>query len=121
MTHYFAYLHVLVDVGRGLGSVTAQLAGEGLAVRVPVLDVAVEVGLVCAGHLALGALVVVDVRAHVVAEVAEEREHLLAVGAAVRHLRDGRLPLAVVVELGSVGEQATAPAMNGRSSSRIRF
>ena len=111
---------MLVDVGRGLGSVTAQLAGEGLAVRVPVLDVAVEVGLVCAGHLALGALVVVDVRAHVVAEVAEEREHLLAVRAAVRHLRDRGLALAVVVELGSVGEQATAPAMNGRSS-RIRF
>ena len=115
-----AYLHVLVDVGRGLGPVTAELAGEGLAVRVPVLDMAVEVGLVGAGHLALGALVVVDVRAHVVAEVAEEREHLLTVGAPVRHLRDRRLPLAVVVELGSVGEQASAPVMNGRSS-RIRI
>ena len=111
MLNCIPYLHVLVDVGRGLGPVTAELAGEGLAVRVPVLDVAVEVGLVGAGHLALGALVVVDVRAHVVAEVAEEREHLLTVRAAVRHLRDRRLPLAVVVELGSVGEQTPAPAM----------
>ena len=100
---------MLAEIRRSLGPVTAELAGEGLPVRVLVPDVALEVGVVGAGHLALGALVVVDVRAHVVAEVAEEREHLLAVGAPVRHLRDRRLPLAVVVELGSVGEQATAP------------
>ena len=72
-------------------------------------DVAVEVGLIGAGHVAVGALVMVDVRAHVVAEVAVEREHLLAVSAAMRHLRDRGLTLAVVVELGSVGEQTSAP------------
>ena len=44
-----------------------------------------------------------------VAEVAEEREHLLAMSAAMRHLRDRGLTLAVVVEFGSVDKQASAP------------
>ena len=57
----FIYLHVLVDVRRGLGLVIAKLAGKGLPIRVFVLDVAVEVGLIGAGHLAVGALVMVDV------------------------------------------------------------
>ena len=57
----FIYLHVLVDVRRGLGLVIAKLAGKGLPIRVFVLDVAVEVGLVGAGHLTVGALVMVDV------------------------------------------------------------
>ena len=100
---------MLVDVRRGLGLVIAKLAGKGLPIRVFVLDVAVEVGLIGAGHLAVGALVMVDVRAHVVAEVAVEREHLLAVSAAMRHLRYRDLTLAVVVEFGSVDKQASAP------------
>ena len=95
---------MLVDVCRGPGLVIAKLAGIGLTVRVSVLDVAVEIGPIRARHFTVGALVVVDVRAHVVAEVAEEREHLLAMGASMRHLRDGSLTLAVVVQLGSVGE-----------------
>ena len=100
---------MLIDVRRGLGLVTAKLARKGLFVRVFVLDVAVEVGLIGAGHVAVGALVMVDVRAHVVAEVAVEREHLLAVSAAMRHLRYRDLTLAVVVEFGSVDKQASAP------------
>ena len=100
---------MLAEIRRSLGPVTAELAGEGLPVRVLVPDVALEVGVVGAGHLAVRALVVVDVGAHVVAQVAVQREGLAAVSAAVRHLGRRRLPLAVVVELGSVGEQATAP------------
>ena len=46
-----------------------------------------------------------------VAEVAEEREHLLAMSAAMRHLRDRGLTLAVVVELGSVNEETPAPEL----------
>ena len=52
---------MLVDVRRGLSLVIAKLAGKGLLIRVFVLDVAVEVGLVGAGHLTVGALVMVDV------------------------------------------------------------
>ena len=89
---------MLVDVCRGPGLVIAKLAGIGLTVRVSVLDVAVEIGPIRARHFTVGALVVVDVRPHVVPQQSLQGKLLPTIIALVGVLIGDLLPLTVVQE-----------------------
>ena len=91
-------LHVALDAVLGLAGKVTVVALEGLLVHVLVSDVPGEGAGGGAGHVAVGALVVVDVRPHVVPQQSLQGKLLPTIIALVGVLIGDLLPLTVVQE-----------------------
>ena len=95
-----------LDIGHRLSSIVTELTTEWLLRGVAILDVAGQSGGGGAGHVALRALVVVDVGPHVVAQQPLQGKLLATIVAFKGVLFGHLLALAVIQELDPVREES---------------
>ena len=105
---FIVNFHVRVQIMLKLAGIITKVTFKRFIINVLVSNMTGEGAGSWAGHITMGALVVVDVRSHVVSQQSFKSKLFTTIVAGERILTGHLLSLAVIKKLDSVGEESSA-------------